>query len=111
MVPALRDGAGGSIYAQQPQWSSEREQEVVPKARKSVQADHVKRAPTRAGPPEPRANSIGWAAKVLGVSERTVRAQIASGALRARKLGKRILIYGEDLEAFRRQLPPARLKS
>jgi excisionase family DNA binding protein len=61
--------------------------------------------PTCGARPHWRPNSIGWAAKALGVSERTVRAQIAAGASRARKLGKRILIYGEDLEAFRRQLP------
>lgn len=60
--------------------------------------------------PEPRPGSLHWAAAELGVSERTVRNEIARGKLKARKIGARIVVYAEDIEAYRKALPIAVLK-
>ena len=64
---------------------------------------------TRARSSAPIAYSIDEVAATLGVSERHVRRQIAIGAIRAKKCGKRTLILAVDLEHYLVGLPSANL--
>lgn len=47
-----------------------------------------------------RAWSIAEVAARLGVSRNFVLAQVSRGALRARRLGRRVVILTEDLESY-----------
>jgi excisionase family DNA binding protein len=56
-------------------------------------------------PVQPWAMSVEEAARILGVGRTSVYAAIASGALKARKLGSRTLILEEDARSFLASLP------
>ena len=56
----------------------------------------------------PRAFHISDVCARIGVGRTTVYAAIKSGALKARKCGRRTLILASDLEAWLDTLPPAR---
>lgn len=49
---------------------------------------------------ERRAWSIAEVAARLGVSRHFILAQISRGALRARRLGRRVVVLTEDLESY-----------
>ena len=51
-------------------------------------------------PPDARAVSMPQAARVTGLSERTLYSRIASGALRALRTGNRTLITVVELDRF-----------
>lgn len=50
-------------------------------------------------------------AQILSTTEGAVRARIKRGQLPARKMGWRVVILAEDLEAYLKNLPPASRKS
>jgi excisionase family DNA binding protein len=58
-----------------------------------------------------RPHSIENAALRLGISPRTVRAEVARGKLKASKIGARLLIFDEQLAEYKAALPPAHFKS
>jgi excisionase family DNA binding protein len=58
----------------------------------------------------PRPNSIDAAAAVLGVCPKTVRNEIGRGKLKASKVGRRVLIFPEQLAEYRAALPAATIK-
>jgi len=57
---------------------------------------------------KPRAHTIKAACRISGLGRTTIYAALKSGALSARKCGRRTLILADDLEAFLQKLPPAR---
>jgi excisionase family DNA binding protein len=57
------------------------------------------------------AHSIKAACRISGLGRTSIYAALKSGALSARKCGRRTLILADDLEAFLRKLPPARGES
>jgi len=57
-----------------------------------------------------RAYSINGAAELISAGRDGVYEAIRTGALKAKKLGRRTLILDEDLTAFLQSLPPLDLK-
>lgn len=55
--------------------------------------------------PQPLAYDVRGAARAASVSDRTLRDAIAHGRLRARKLGRKILILRDDLQGWLAALP------
>jgi excisionase family DNA binding protein len=60
-----------------------------------------------AGQPKPAALSIDHAARAAGVSRRTLYRELASGRLKAVKLGRRTLIPSDSFAAWLAGLPAA----
>jgi excisionase family DNA binding protein len=57
------------------------------------------------------AYGVTAACRISGLGRTTIYAALKSGALSARKCGRRTLILADDLEAFLRKLPSARGES
>ena len=60
---------------------------------------------------KPLAHTIKAACRVSGLGRTTIYSALKSGALSARKYGRRTLILAADLEEFLQKLPPARGQS
>jgi excisionase family DNA binding protein len=58
--------------------------------------------------PLPAAHSVNTAAAMAGVGRTTIFAALKSGALKARKIGRRTVILDEELRRWLSSLPPAR---
>ncbi|MDR2257025.1 MAG: helix-turn-helix domain-containing protein [Arthrobacter sp.] len=54
-----------------------------------------------------KAYTIAEAAETSGISERSIRAEIALSRLSAKKFGSRLLILGPSLDAWLEELPDA----
>ena len=57
---------------------------------------------------KPLAHTITAACRLTGLGRTTIYAALKSGALSARKCGRRTLILAADLEAFLQSLPSVR---
>jgi excisionase family DNA binding protein len=82
-------------------------QESVMKRRKRT----VRRRNYPTPGPQQLGLSVDEACNVSGLGRSSIAAAIKSGELRARKLGKRIVIMRPDVEAYVRNLPLARAEA
>jgi excisionase family DNA binding protein len=57
---------------------------------------------------KPLAHTISAACRISGLGRTTIYGALKSGALSARKCGRRTLILADDLDDFLHKLPPAR---
>lgn len=76
---------------------------------KSASADEDPRnlEPRERRSDQPRAQSIDQFCRCYGIGRTMVYAQIKTGRLRARKLGRRTIIIRDDAEEWLRNLPSA----